>query len=198
MKHINHDRSDQIEKARSNSFIVTNIINFSHATNFKEQSIVQYFNSGALPLQYFFVGDEAFSCTEQLLVPYSGRGLGTWKDSFNYHLSSMRQCIERAFGLMVHRWGILARPLQCAFNKWPLLLTVLAKLHNFCVDRNLPHLDTRYRKDVLPGDVTTFLLNEQISDPNVPRGHNKRTAFAAELEALGVRRPPHARCNSRE
>jgi hypothetical protein len=35
-----------------------------------------------LPEQFFIIGDEAFSCCNQLLVPYSGRGLGSWKDLF--------------------------------------------------------------------------------------------------------------------
>jgi hypothetical protein len=52
-----------------------------------------------LPPQYYIVCDEAVECNEEVLVPFGGRNLGEWKDSFNYHLSSMRQCIERAFGI---------------------------------------------------------------------------------------------------
>jgi hypothetical protein len=54
---------------------------------------------GRLPNRFFLIGDEAFTCTNVLLVPYSGRGLGAWKDSFNYHLSVMRQCIERVLSV---------------------------------------------------------------------------------------------------
>ncbi len=54
-------------------------------------------DEGKLPAQFFLIGDEAFSCVNQFLVPYSGRGLGTWKDSFNFHLSAMRQVIEAQF-----------------------------------------------------------------------------------------------------
>ena len=61
-------------------------------------------DQGELPNQYYFIGDEAFVNTSQILVPWSGRGLGEWKDSFNYHLSAMRQCIKRAFGLLTRRW----------------------------------------------------------------------------------------------
>ena len=56
-------------------------------------------DNGDLPSEYFVIGDEAFVCSSQILCPWSGSNLGLWKDSFNYHLSSMRQCIERAFGL---------------------------------------------------------------------------------------------------
>jgi hypothetical protein len=75
-------------------------------------------------------GDEAFANRDQLLVPWSGRGLGLAKDAFNYHLSAMRQTIERAFGLLVARWGVLWRPLRVAVHRWPLVTTVCAKLHN--------------------------------------------------------------------
>jgi hypothetical protein len=64
-----------------------------------------------LPVGFYGVGDEAFICTETLLTPWSGRGLDRNKDSFNFLLSSMRQCIERAFGTFVARWGIFRRPL---------------------------------------------------------------------------------------
>ena len=93
-------------------------------------------DNGHLPAPYYFIGDEAFICTEQFLVPWSGRGLPNDKDSFNYHLSSMRQCIERAFALLTNRWGIFWRPLQCAYEKWTLVCMVAAKLHNFCIDMN--------------------------------------------------------------
>ena len=47
-----------------------------------------------LPEKYFFIGDGAFVCEKQLLVPFSGRGIGTMKDSFNFHLSAGRQVNE--------------------------------------------------------------------------------------------------------
>lgn len=51
-------------------------------------------DNGLIPSKYFFIGDEAFNNGPQFLVPYSGSGIGSEKDSFNYHLSSMRQCIN--------------------------------------------------------------------------------------------------------
>ena len=52
-----------------------------------------------LPRKYFLIGDEAFMCEKQFLVPYSGRGIGSVKDSFNFHLSVRRQVIERCVKL---------------------------------------------------------------------------------------------------
>ncbi len=42
---------------------------------------------------------EAVSCAENVLTSYGGHMLGVAKDSFNFHLSSMRQCIVRAFAV---------------------------------------------------------------------------------------------------
>ena len=71
-----------------------------------------------LPPQYYFICDEAVPANEFVLSPFGGRNIGTWRDSFNYHLSSMRQSIERAFGLLTKRWGIFWRPLQRDYGRW--------------------------------------------------------------------------------
>lgn len=163
-------------------------------------------DEGRLPAQYFIIGDEAFSCTDQLLVPYSGRGLGVWKDSFNYHLSLMRQVIERAFAILTQRWGLLWRPLRCNSLKWTTVLTVLAKLHNYCIDRNIPLNRNRYYEDEEFEDEQEVLLNEegaveggqheQLSNQANTYSH-RRANFTRELQMKGIRRPRHAVMNSR-
>ena len=37
------------------------------------------------------------------MAPYPGRGLGRWKDSFNFWLSHLLQCIEREFRMLTQR-----------------------------------------------------------------------------------------------
>jgi len=105
-----------------------------------------------LPEPFYFVGDEALTTTTQLMTPWPGRSLGPWKDSFNYHLSRMRQCVERAFGLLTQRWGIFWRPLRCQFDKWTLVCQVAAKLHNFCIEEGEESLSQRHEDDVEEGD----------------------------------------------
>jgi DDE superfamily endonuclease len=97
-----------------------------------------YIDEGRLPSDFFLIGDEAFSCTNQMLSPYPGTGLLRFEDSFNYHLSKCRQCIERAFGMLVRRWGIFQRKLSCDYERWSKVAMVCAKLHNYCCDRRLP------------------------------------------------------------
>ena len=80
------------------------------------------------------------------MTPWAGHGLSDEKDAFNYHLSAMRQCIERAFGILTRRWSIFQRPLWCSAKKWALVATVCAKLHNFCLDCADLVPNTRYVK----------------------------------------------------
>jgi hypothetical protein len=53
--------------------------------------------TGKLPA---LVVDEAYRCSQQ------EKGLPADKDAFNYFLSRQRQVIERAFGILVQRFGI--------------------------------------------------------------------------------------------
>jgi hypothetical protein len=115
-----------------------------------------------LPAPYYFIGDEAFVCTTQFLVPWSGHGLDVWSDSFNYHLSSMRQCIERAFGVLTQRWGVFWRELKCSFDKWTLVVTVAAKLHNYCIDMRDTDIAPRRNEDFEYGDQPATFMNDIV------------------------------------
>jgi hypothetical protein len=166
-----------------------------------------------LPDEYYVVGDEAFTNTQQFLVPWSGRGIGLWKDSFNYHLSAMRQCIERAFGLLTRRWGIFWRPLQCEYARWSDIGTVCAKLHNFCIDNNDPSPCGRPPRDIMPGDAWRVVDNNISPDVDAreqqarssasrrgPRGRprgDRRRQITTNLEIAAVPRPAFAKSQSR-
>jgi hypothetical protein len=85
-----------------------------------------------LPEKYFLIGDEAFTCSDQMLSPwpgkwfelcvvinlfffthqlfFKGRGIDRYKDAFNYWLSHSRQAVKRSFGILTQRWGIFWRP----------------------------------------------------------------------------------------
>ena len=144
---------------------------------------------GALPGQYYFIGDEAFQNADQFLVPWGGRGLDPWKESFNYHLSAMRQCIERSFAILVQRWGIFWRPLKCKMSRWTLICMVAAKLHNYCIDMEEINVPPRFDKDELQGDSPTVFYNANLGPdrPGYPEG-NRRRHITEELEEAGIRR----------
>ncbi len=50
---------------------------------------------------------------------------------WNFYLSSMQQCIECSFALLVQRWGILWHPIQIEFSGLTKVLMALVNLHNF-------------------------------------------------------------------
>ncbi|CAN0398877.1 unnamed protein product, partial [Ectocarpus fasciculatus] len=113
-----------------------------------------------LPPEYYIIGDEGFVNIETCLTPYPGKNLQPYYDSFNYHLSRMRQNVERAFGILVRKWGIFWRPLVCSHCRWAPIITAASKLHNFCIDARLKKMksindsDNRaYEADIRHGDM---------------------------------------------
>ena len=89
--------------------------------------------AGKLPERFWIVGDDAYALKRHLLCPFPGRGLGALKDTFNFYQSNCRIKIEQAFGILVRRWGVLWRALECAHDRAPLVFSVCCKLHNICM-----------------------------------------------------------------
>jgi hypothetical protein len=136
-------------------------------------------------ISYYLMGDDAFACTDYMLVPYSGHEW--WEDSYNYHLSKCRQCVERAFGMLVKRFGIFWRRLITKFDTWPLIATVAAKLHNVCCERNVPAIN-RAARDYEVGDIELVVLNEDGPAGVRARG-TRRTEVINSFKVAGRRRP---------
>ena len=65
--------------------------------------------------------------------------------------------------MLTKRFCIFNRPLQCTLDKWSLVCTVAAKLHNICVDNYILETD-RYGYDVANGDAWNVFLNERRPD----------------------------------
>jgi hypothetical protein len=87
-----------------------------------------------LPSWAHVVLDEAFGSTDQELVAWSqGKNvLSQEKDAFNYFLSAQRQSVERVFGVLHNRWGILWRPMGFAFDRYKFILITVCRF--------LPHI----------------------------------------------------------
>jgi hypothetical protein len=89
-----------------------------------------------------------------------------YMDSFNFHLSAMRQCIERAFGLYMRRWGILHRRLKVKLQKWSLIALVCAKLHNYCIRTHEGEPPPRRDSDIAPGiTIACFIFTHVFIQP---------------------------------
>lgn len=83
--------------------------------------------------EYALVGDEAFPLKKYLLCPYPRVQMIDKERVFNYRLSRARRVIENAFGILVSRWRILARPLCCSPENAEHLVKALICLHNFVI-----------------------------------------------------------------
>jgi len=83
-------------------------------------------------------GDNAYVNTSYMATPYSAIKEGS-KDAYNYFHSNVRITVECAFGMFVHRWGVLRKPFSTKVSIAKVSSTVrcLCRLHNFCVDERL-------------------------------------------------------------
>jgi DDE superfamily endonuclease len=83
-------------------------------------------------------GDNAYVSSDFMVTPYKNVRAGP-KDDFNFYHSQVRITIERAFGMMVRRWGILRFPLASKMGviKQIALTMALCSLHNFCTKETI-------------------------------------------------------------
>ena len=152
--------------------------------------------------------DEAYKCTQQELSPWKGKSLPADKDTFNYYLSLHRQCVERAFGLLVGRWGIFWRPLRFSPDVNARIITVACKLHNLCVDKFGSSRSSYevFRRDLQwdRGDKgecdSTVLFTDGTT---VRRGSRtdlhkskRREELTQRLKDMGLARPIHSKLQS--
>jgi hypothetical protein len=69
-----------------------------------------------LPACFFVVGDNAYTLSSTLLIPYSGATkLNPSRDAFNFFLSQLCIQVEQAFGMLVMKWHIFKKPLEVKF-----------------------------------------------------------------------------------
>lgn len=82
-------------------------------------------------------GDNAYVNTKYMATPFKG-ARGT-EDDYNFYHSQLRITVECAFGMLVHRWGILRKAMSAKFGvgKTTALVVCLCRLHNFCIDCRL-------------------------------------------------------------
>jgi hypothetical protein len=82
-------------------------------------------------------GDAAYVNAPYMCVPYRNvAGSDGSKDAYNFFQSQLRINIECAFGMLVHRFGILRKPfpVNVSVGKINAAVLALCKLHNFCID----------------------------------------------------------------
>ena len=123
--------------------------------------------------------------------------------AFNNILSSQRITIERAFGILVRRWGILWRPIAFSLCKVAKIVRVCAMLHNICVDRWVINNPSRFGRgsqlwpeappqrgndDLSPADdeIIERLHNNYVSARARGAGSPARDQLMEEIYELGL------------
>ena len=111
-------------------------------------------------------GDNAYLNTPYMLTGFRNVSMQTevYKDGFNYYQSQVRINIECAFGRLVHRWGILRKPIpmNIGVDKTMHMLTALCKLHNYCIDEKDDTV-----AGTAPEDVRSIFLSGGLLLPRI-------------------------------
>lgn len=101
-----------------------------------------YLKGFSAPAGKYFVADAGYTKSDQLLTPYRGvryhlreirevgRDARTPQELFNYRHSSLRNVVERTFGVFKRRWRIFDRPHEFAIETQSKLVYALAAIHN--------------------------------------------------------------------
>lgn len=87
-------------------------------------------------LLFWIAGDEAYCVSQWIIVPYPSSTLTEDEDNFNSYPSSLRIHIEQAFGMLVARWRILCNGLNFSVKRCTTVISVVMKLHNFCLQED--------------------------------------------------------------
>jgi hypothetical protein len=160
------------------------------STMFDCSSAGQLLARGLPSKKYNAVADDAFVTRGHILTPYVGHSLTPQEDAFNYYLSFQRQ-VERAFGMWKRKWGIYWRTLFVCERHVKLVIEVTARLHNFCIDRNVsPDIDNfivhdaKYWASVRPNPIKHPRIRA-VADSDAPAPVLLNTAERAQFLPQG-------------
>ena len=129
-----------------------------------------------LPLTCDVVGDNAYTPTEHLLLPFSrSEKEDSGKDSYNCHMSQLRIRIEMCFGRFVSKWRIATRIIYCC-----------TRFHNYCINEGDVVVE------IIPEDPKELLPEYYISQAFGLQGHSQMRKLILDIvNAEGLIRSPH-------
>jgi hypothetical protein len=133
-------------------------------------------------------GDNAYVNCGYMVSPFPNIGSGP-KDDFNYFHSQLRISIECAFGMLVHRWAILRKPMPMgiSLSKVTALSVALCKLHNFCIDHEGGLMRGKRASPVLLNDEFSTQVSGAVALGIDGEGHVR----ASDLVGLCDHRDDH-------
>jgi hypothetical protein len=86
--------------------------------------------------RYFVTADNAFPLSNELLIPFHRSHLNgdRYKDCYNYYLSQLQIQVEKAFGRLTTKFGLLQQKMMCSQKSQSLALEVATKIHNYIIN----------------------------------------------------------------
>jgi hypothetical protein len=158
----------------------------------------------------WLAGDDAYSAIHpRLLTPFTKKQLRKAKENntttyfmmraFNHVLCSRRITIERAFGILIRRFGCLWSALERRDQKCALMVIVCVKLHNICVNRwrvkhpmsrvpQVPsHINVPADIEARDDEVVERLENLYIGVPKKAGQNSIRLTFLKRIYDCGIR-----------
>lgn len=103
----------------------------NNALNIPSPSPLRY-DEHKRPFPYYFVGDEAFSQTKNIMVPYRKATLNDVKRIYNYRQSRGRKTIECVLGMAAEKFAVLNGPIRCRDKKTVNdIIKTACVLHNY-------------------------------------------------------------------
>ena len=157
----------------------------------------------------YILGDAAYGANELLLVPFKGKNLSLERDAYNFYQSSQRIHIERAFGILTARWGVLWRPLVCSLEHAMQTVRCCMVLNNICTKRFTSYGSSGAvgaGVSALPGDRdgidgkddAVHYQNDCSTMPAEPvtRGSQARDDMVRSIRAAGLKRPKRSKYRS--
>jgi hypothetical protein len=115
-------------------------------------------------------------------IPIPGTNITQAEDAYNFYFSQLRITIERAFGILVHRFGVLRAPLSISIKKVPPMIMCLMRLHNYCIDTvgrktcaGLEDDEAFIQYRAWRNDATAVSLNQhRVPEDLLGSGHHRR------------------------
>ncbi|KUF93215.1 hypothetical protein AM588_10009113 [Phytophthora nicotianae] len=143
-----------------------------------------------LPKGLYIVGDNAYTNTNQLLIPFPRpRITSSAHDSYYFHLSQLRIRIEMAFGLLVCKLRVFKAPLEISFKRVPRTILAACILHNWCINQRLRE-NRSYRveddEDMVEVVESTRLTGDRCVDSTVEPQDSSRYRRLYESSDLVV------------
>ena len=102
-------------------------------------------------IPHYFVGDDAFSLTPNVMKPYPNRGQTEEQRVLNYRLSRARRVSENAFGILSAKFRVFHSTLCVTPGHATTIVHATLVLHNFLL-RNCPNIYTPCGYVDLPND----------------------------------------------